>query len=90
MATYRGHISKKLSGLAIDSDALPSRGDIVKKDGKEIGFVTSALRSLTVGSMIALAYLKYGFFQTGNTLEIESESGTLPGTVVELPFFRRA
>ena len=89
MATYRGHVSKRLSGLAIDSDTVPTRGDVVKKDGKEIGFVTSALRSLTVGSVIALAYLKYGFFQEGNTLEIEGESGILPATVAKLPFYRR-
>ena len=87
MATYRGHVSKKLSGLAIDCDTVPSRGDVVKKDGKEIGLITSALRSLTVGSVIALAYVKYGFFQVGNTLEVESESGILPATVVELPFY---
>ena len=89
MATYRGHVSKRLSGLAISVDDVPSRGDIVKKDGKDIGFVTSALRSSTVGSVIALAYVKYGFFQVGNALEVESVSGRLPATVVELPFFRR-
>lgn len=89
MATYRGHVSKKLSGLSIGTDAVPDRGDLVKKDGKEIGFVTSALRSSTVGSVIALAYLKYGFFQTGNSLEVEGVCGTLPAMVVELPFFRR-
>jgi len=89
MATYRGHVSKKLSGLAIDGDTAPSRGDAVKKDGKEIGLITSALRSLTVGSVIALAYVKYGFFQVGNTLEVESESGILPATVVELPFYSK-
>jgi folate-binding protein YgfZ len=89
MATYRGHISKKLSGLAIDSDTVPSRGDVVRKDGKEIGLVTSSHRSVTVGSVIALAYLKYGFFQAGNTVEIENESRILPATVVELPFYRR-
>jgi folate-binding protein YgfZ len=89
MATYRGHVSKKLSGLVIDGDTVPGRGDVVKKDGKEIGLVTSPLRSLTAGSVIALAYLKYGFFQAGNTLEIESESGILPATVIELPFYRR-
>jgi folate-binding protein YgfZ len=87
MATYRGHVSKKLSGLAIGGDVVPSRGDILKKDGKEIGLITSAIQSLTLGSVIALAYLKYGFFQEGNTLEVENESGILPATVVELPFY---
>ena len=89
MATYRGHVSKKLSGVAIDNETVPTQGAVVKKDGKEIGFITSALRSLAVGSVIALAYLKYGFFQEGNTLEIESESGILPAIVVKLPFYRR-
>ncbi len=90
MATFRGHVSKKLSGLALEIDTVPSRGDIVKKDGKEIGFITSALRSSTTGSIIALAYLKYGFFQDGNDVEVEGCSGTLPAIVVELPFYKRA
>jgi aminomethyltransferase len=90
MATYRGHISKKLSGLAISNDVLPSQGDKVKMDGKEIGFVTSALRSPTLGSVIALAYLKYGFFVSGNSVEVESSSRTIPATVVELPFIGRS
>jgi glycine cleavage system T protein len=90
MATYRGHVSKKLSGLAIGTDAVPGRAAIVRKDGKDIGFVTSAIRSSTVGSVIALAYVKYGFFEVGNCLEVETISGTVPAVVVELPFFRRA
>jgi glycine cleavage system T protein len=89
MATYRGHISKKLSGLSITSKVVPNQGDKVKMDGKEIGFVTSALQSPTLGSVIALAYLKYGFFVSGNNVEIESSSMMIPATVVELPFINR-
>lgn len=88
MATYRGHVSKKLSGLAIKGDVAPARGDILRKGEKEIGLVTSALRSPSLGSVIALAYLKYGFFETGNPVEIECDSGTLSAVVVELPFYR--
>lgn len=90
MATYRGHISKKLSGLAIDGDVVPVRGDVLRKDGKEIGTITSPTRSITLGSVIALAYLKYGFFNEGNTLEVENELGVIPAVVVELPFYKRA
>jgi len=89
MATYRGHVSKKLSGLRIDSDIVPRRGNSIRKDGKEIGFVTSPLHSPTIGSVITLAYLKYGYFQVGNRLEIANEDGVLGATVVELPFFKR-
>ena len=87
MATYRGHISKKLSGLAVASDVVPNPGNIVKKDGKEIGLVTSALQSPTLGSVVALAYVKYGFFEPGNAVEIQSDSAILPALVVDLPFF---
>lgn len=89
MATYRGHISKKLSGLKIEGDSIPTPGNIVKKDGKEIGLITSAMRSLSVGSTIALAYLKYGFFEHGNTVEVQAGADSLSAEVVELPFYRR-
>ena len=88
MATYRGHVSKKLSGLMVESDTLPKPGSIVKKDAKEIGHLTSSVRSLSFGSTIALAFLKYGFFQPGSTCEVETEAGTVPALVAELPFYR--
>src|SRR5436853_73759 len=62
MATYRGHISKKLSGLLIEGDRIPIAGSKISKDGKEIGQVTSAIPSISIGGVIALAYIKYGFF----------------------------
>jgi len=90
MATYRGHVSKKLSGVTVASEIVPGPKDIVQKDGKEIGFVTSAMLSPSLGSVVALAYIKYGFFEPGNTVEIASGSTSLPATVVELPFYHRA
>ena len=88
MATYRGHVSKKLCGLALSADTVPSRGDIVQKEGKEVGFITSALQSSTLGSVIALAYVKYGFFEIGNSLDVMSAFGLTPALIVELPFFK--
>jgi glycine cleavage system T protein len=88
MATYRGHISKKLCGLALSTNAVPSRGDVIRKEDREIGFVTSALHSSTVGSVIAMAYVKYGFFEIGNSLNVDGVFGTSLATVVELPFIR--
>src|SRR6185503_3731065 len=56
MATYRGHVSKKLSGLILTGSRIPVKGDLVTRDGKEIGWVTSATQSISLGSPIALAY----------------------------------
>jgi glycine cleavage system T protein len=88
MATYRGHVSKKLSGLTLESDKLPGPGSIVKKDSKEIGHITSSVRSLSLGSTIALAFLKYGFFEPGSTVEVELETDAVPALVAELPFYK--
>lgn len=87
MATYRGHISKKLSGLTLSGEIVPRQGDVVKKDGKDIGLVTSAIRSPTLGSVIALAYLKHGYFATGNNVEVQIGAATTPATVAALPFY---
>lgn len=88
MATYRGHVSKKLSGLlALDGDVLLT-GSKILKDGKEIGHITSALKSHTLGKAIALAYLKYGYFEPGNIVEVINEQGSLSSQVVDLPFYK--
>jgi len=86
MATYRGHISKKLSGLAIEGDDVPARGDRILSQGRDVGAVTSAMRSKTLGGVIAMGYVKYGFFQAGSAVEVQNERGTLKASIVELPF----
>jgi len=88
MATYRGHVSKRLSGLVIASENRPSTRDIILKEGKEIGYITSSLKSESLGSVIALGQVKYGFFEPGTDLEIETSAGRVQAAVVELPFYR--
>ena len=89
MATYRGHVSKKLSGLMVSGDVVPASGDKFFKDAKEIGHITSAVKSATLGSVIALGYVKYGFFDSGNEIEIETQVGRVAATVAELPFYKQ-
>lgn len=89
MATYRGHVSKRLAGLAVSSMLVPTRGDVIRKDGKVIGGITSALCSPSLALVIALAYLKYGFFEVGTIVEIQTQEGMVDARVVELPFYRR-
>jgi aminomethyltransferase len=88
MATYRGHVSKRLSGLIIESPKPPASGEKVLQGGKEIGRITNSLSSKRVGAIIALAYVKYGFFDAGTTVEVEVEGKAFPARVVELPFIK--
>lgn len=90
MATYRGHVSKKLSGLNISGQLVPRHGDVVKKEGREIGFVTSAIQSPSLGSVIALAYVKHSFFEPGNTVEVHIEDQVIPATIAQMPFYPRS
>ena len=88
MATYRGHISKKLSGLLIEGDHIPVTGSRISKDGKDIGQVTSAVRSATLGRVIALGYIKYGHFDAGNKVEVQNDASVIEARVTELPFYQ--
>lgn len=90
MATYRGHVSKKLAGLDVSGQLVPRRGDVVKKDGKEIGFVTSAIQSPSLSSVIALAYVKHGFFEPGNKVEVHVEGQNVSAVFTRIPFYPRS
>lgn len=92
MATYRGHVSKKLCGLRIAGDILPAPKDKIVRAGteagagKEIGYVTSATRSPALSANIALGYVKYGHFEPGNSVDVLTANGPVSATIVELPF----
>ena len=90
MATYRGHVSKRLSGLRVTGEIVPSDGATVMKEGKEIGVVTSALKSEALESVIALALLKYGYLDPGTSVEVDSQGAHVTAVVVELPFVKKA
>jgi folate-binding protein YgfZ len=56
--TYIGQVRRKLLGLRVEGDVVPSHGDRVSKDGHEVGHVTSAAWSPTFGRVIALGILR--------------------------------
>ena len=89
MATYRGHISKKLTGLFIEGDRMPIVGSKIFKEVKEIGQVTSTTRSPSLGCNIALAYIKYGHFDSGNQVQVQDADGMISVSIAELPFYKK-
>ena len=90
MATHRGHVSKKLTGLQLEGDVIPSHGDKITASGRDVGQVTSALASPTLGRVIAMGYVKYGFFEVGKDLEILTLAAKAPARIVDLPFYKPA
>jgi aminomethyltransferase len=68
-----------LSGAALESGAhLTSESD----PAKDVGWITSAIKSARLGKEIALGYVKRGYNNAGKNLQAAS----VPVAVVKLPF----
>jgi folate-binding protein YgfZ len=85
MATYRGHVSKKLSAILVDKRATLKVGDTVLKVDKEIGKITSFVYSKRLDKKIALALIKYGYFDDGNEVQVRTEHGNVAGSIKVKP-----
>lgn len=83
MATYRGHISKKLSCLAFPNDAPVALGDKLFAEAKELGTVSSVAASEILDKNLALACVKYGFFDIGTKVEVETKAGKVVGEIIK-------
>ncbi|MDB6020159.1 MAG: Folate-binding protein YgfZ [Pedosphaera sp.] len=85
--TY-GHVAKSLRGLRLADGLkeLPVKGDKLFHDGKEVGFITSALASPTLKANIALGYVRKEANHVGTQLTLHNKDGDSAAEIVELPF----
>lgn len=88
---WRGHVAKRLAGLVLaDERELDAAGAKVRSlDGREIGRITSSVRSPQLGRRIALAILKYDYLQPGTEVSVVSaDEEERAARVASLPFVR--
>jgi len=76
-----------LARVIPDVEALPARGDKLFHAGKEVGYVTSAVKSPVCGN-IALSYVRREANQIGNELTLRTAAGESAVIIVELPFVK--
>lgn len=80
---------RKLIGFELDERGIPRQGyDIVDKDGKVIGKVTSGTMSPSLNKGIGLGYVPIEFTSPGSKINIQVRKKALPATVVKLPFYK--
>lgn len=83
---YRGHVNRAFAGLRLEGDTVPPPGALIMAEGKEIGRVTSAARSLALGVPIALGYLRREHLEPGAHVTVGSGDPLLFARVAALPF----
>ena len=85
-AGRRTRIVASLVGSLVNLKSLPAKGDKLFREGKEVGYITSALASPRLGANIALGYVRKEVNQVGTELVAHSPDGEVRARIVELPF----
>jgi aminomethyltransferase len=85
MDTY-GNVRRHLVGLLLDDTTIPSRGAKLFSGDREVGWISSAIRSPQLERVIALGFPLRDFSKPGTTLSVEVDGKRLPATVQALPF----
>lgn len=84
----RGHVNRRLCGVALEGDSPVNAGDVISAAGKTAGTVTSSVMSPRLNRPIALGYLGKDFWSPGTQVAVRSGAAERPGTVAALPFAR--
>ena len=81
----RGHgrVARRLMGLRIDVEDVPAADQPVVLDDRQVGRLTSAVRSVALEAPIGLALLHRDAYEVGTRVSI---GGALPAVVTALPF----
>ena len=85
---YRGHPNRLLRGFELASDIPPQSGDRLFDGDKEIGWITSAVVSPTLGKTIGMGYVRTAFTDEGSEVKVEMADGQVNATVRLLPFYQ--
>ncbi|MGA2174262.1 MAG: aminomethyltransferase family protein [Verrucomicrobiota bacterium] len=85
--TY-GQVARALRGLRLGGEAkeLPARGAKLFAGDKEVGHITSAVRSPRLNAVIALGYVRREASHAGAALFAQTPGGRIPAQIVDLPF----
>jgi folate-binding protein YgfZ len=86
---HRGHgrVARRLVGLTLEPSAqVPTHGDRLRSADREIGAVTSAVRSPALDRPIALAYVHRDFVDEGTPVSVVSGESVATALVARLPF----
>jgi folate-binding Fe-S cluster repair protein YgfZ len=85
-AEHQGHLNKRLCGLLVTGETLPARAATIYMGDRKVGVVTSAVRSLAMGRVIALGTLRRECWDFGTKVQVGVDNQRLDAEVTALPF----
>jgi folate-binding protein YgfZ len=78
---YIGHVNRRFVGLVTSGNDLPEMKSPIRKGGREVGYITTALFSPALNRPIALGFVSRSAYASGS--EVEVATGT--ATIADLP-----
>ena len=83
-----GQVSRAFRGLQLRSglENLPKRNDKLTFQGKEVGYITSAIHSPRFGLPIALGIVRKECNSVGSQLTVLTSGTEVPAVISRLPF----
>lgn len=81
-----GRVAKKLVGVKFEPSALPKSGDVISSGARDIGRLTSVVRSPVLETSIALAFVHRDFVEAGTKVSVRTGAGDVTAEVSPLPF----
>jgi glycine cleavage system T protein len=88
MDTY-GSVRRRLVGLLIQDTAIPARGAKLFSGDREVGWISSAVRSPQLQSVIAFGFPLRDFSKSGTALAVDIDGSRSQAVVKALPFYTR-
>ncbi len=81
--------TRRLVGITTPGPRVPRQGHVLVAGDERVGEVCSGGKSPTVGTNIGTAYVRLGFDQAGQALELDIKGKRQPCSVQDLPFYSR-
>lgn len=83
---YIGHVNRHFVGFVCEGSRLPESRSLVQMEGKDVGYVTTAVFSPRLGRSIALGFVNRVAAAPGKSVILIGKESSLSARVASLPF----
>jgi tRNA-modifying protein YgfZ len=81
-----GRVARRLVGLELNGSDIPAGGALIRVGDRDVGRITSATVSPTLGHTIALGYVHRDFVEPGTAVTVVSDDTSYEARVTRTPF----